>query len=67
MVLVVINCRDLFILMKQKTLNLIEICNRIEFVVKDNNDYINILKDVNNTNDLVVLVVDLFTKGRYYA
>lgn len=29
--------------MKQKTLNLIEFCNRIEFVVKDNNDTISII------------------------
>ena len=29
-------------------------------VVKSNDDFINILKDINNTNDLVVLVVDLF-------
>ena len=34
--------------------------NDYKFVVKDNNDFINILKDVNITNDLVVLVVDLF-------
>ena len=34
--------------------------NDYKFVIKDNNDFINILKDVNNTNDLVVLVVDLF-------
>ena len=34
--------------------------NDYKFVVKDNNDFINILKDVNTTNDLVVLVVDLF-------
>ena len=34
--------------------------NDYKFVVKENSDYINILKDVNNTNDLVVLVVDLF-------
>ena len=34
--------------------------NDYKFVVKDNNDFINILKDVNKTNDLVVLVVDLF-------
>lgn len=34
--------------------------NDYKFVVKDNNDYINILKNINNTNDLVVLVVDLF-------
>ena len=46
--------------------NLCERCFRIKnyndykFVVKDNNDYINILKNINNTNDLVVLVVDLF-------
>ena len=46
--------------------NLCERCFRIrnyndyKFVIKDNNDYINILRNVNNTNDLVVLVVDLF-------
>lgn len=46
--------------------NLCERCFRIrnyneyKTVIKDNNDYINILKDVNHTNDLVVLVVDLF-------
>ena len=34
--------------------------NDYKFVIKDNDDYINILKDVNTTNDLVVLVVDLF-------
>lgn len=34
--------------------------NDYKFVVKDNNDFINILNDVNTTNDLVVLVVDLF-------
>ena len=34
--------------------------NDYKFVIKDNNDFINILKNVNNTNDLVVLVVDLF-------
>lgn len=34
--------------------------NDYKFVVKDNNDFVNILKDVNTTNDLVVLVVDLF-------
>ena len=30
-------------------------------VEKNNNDFINILKNINNTNDLVVLVVDLFS------
>lgn len=34
--------------------------NEYKFGVKNNNDFINILKDVNATNDLVVLVVDLF-------
>lgn len=34
--------------------------NDYKFVTKDNNDFINILKNVNNTNDLVLLVVDLF-------
>ena len=46
--------------------NLCERCFRIKnyneykFVTKSNSDYINILKDISNTNDLVVLVVDLF-------
>jgi len=34
--------------------------NDYKFVIKDNNDFINILKKVSTTNDLVVLVVDLF-------
>lgn len=34
--------------------------NEYKTVSKSNEDYINILKNVNNTNDLVVLVVDLF-------
>lgn len=34
--------------------------NDYKFVIKDNNDYINILKNIAKTNDLVVLVVDLF-------
>ena len=34
--------------------------NEYKVVVKDNNDFIEILKNVNKTNDLVVLVVDLF-------
>jgi len=34
--------------------------NDYKFVVKDNNDFIGILKNVSTTNDLVVLVVDLF-------
>ena len=34
--------------------------NDYKIVIKDNNDFINILKDVNITNDLVVLVVDIF-------
>ena len=29
-------------------------------VVKDNNEFINILKDIDKTGDLVVLVLDLF-------
>lgn len=33
--------------------------NEYKVVVKDNNDYINILKDINHNDDLVVLVVDL--------
>ena len=46
--------------------NLCERCFRIrnyndyKFVFKDNNNFINILKDVSKTNDLVLLVVDLF-------
>ena len=46
--------------------NLCERCFRIrnyndyKFVIKDNNDFINILKNINTNNDLVVLVVDLF-------
>lgn len=46
--------------------NLCERCFKIrnyndyKFIVKDNEDYIKILKDINNTKDLVVLVVDLF-------
>lgn len=34
--------------------------NDYKFIIKDNNDYINILNDISKTNDLVVLVVDLF-------
>ena len=34
--------------------------NDYKIIVKDNNDFINILKGVNETHDLVVLVVDLF-------
>lgn len=34
--------------------------NEYKFVSKDNNEYISILKEVSKTNDLVVLVVDLF-------
>ena len=51
--------------------NLCERCFRIrnyndyKFVIKDNNDYINILRNVNNTNDLVVLVVDLFNISKH--
>ena len=46
--------------------NLCERCFRIrnyndyKFVFKDNNDYIDILKDVSKAKDLVLLVVDLF-------
>ena len=29
-------------------------------VIKDNNEFLNILNNINNTNDLVILVVDLF-------
>ena len=51
--------------------NLCERCFRIrnyndyKIVVKDNNDYINILKEINITNDLVVLVVDLFNISKH--
>lgn len=34
--------------------------NEYKLVVKDNLDYINILNNINKTNDLVILVVDLF-------
>lgn len=34
--------------------------NDYKFVIKDNEDYIKILKNISKTNDLVVLVVDLF-------
>ena len=34
--------------------------NDYKFVVKDNNDYINILKNISKTKSLVLLVVDLF-------
>jgi len=34
--------------------------NEYKTVVKDNKDYINIIKEINNTDDLVILVVDLF-------
>lgn len=34
--------------------------NEYKFVIKDNNDYIKILDDINHTKDLVVLVLDLF-------
>lgn len=46
--------------------NLCERCFRIENygeykkVTKDNKEYINILKEINKTNDLVVLVIDIF-------
>ena len=46
--------------------NLCERCFRIrnyneyKTVIKDNNDFIKILKQIDKTNDLVVLVVDLF-------
>ena len=39
--------------------------NDYKFVIKDNNDYINIFKDINKTDDLVVLVVDLFNISKY--
>ena len=34
--------------------------NEYKIVTKDNEDFINILKNINKTDDLVVLVVDLF-------
>lgn len=34
--------------------------NDYKFIVKDNDDFIKILKSINNTNDLIILVVDLF-------
>jgi len=34
--------------------------NDYKIVLKDNNDYIKILKEINKTNDLVLLVVDIF-------
>lgn len=34
--------------------------NDYKFIIKDNNDFIKILKSINNTNDLIILVVDLF-------
>lgn len=46
--------------------SLCERCFRIKnygdykVIVKDNEEFLNILKDINNTNDLVVLVVDIF-------
>lgn len=46
--------------------NLCERCFRIKnygeykLVVKDNSDYIKILKDINKTDDLILLVVDIF-------
>lgn len=46
--------------------NLCERCFRIKnyneysSVIKSNDDFINILREVNNTNELVILVVDLF-------
>ena len=46
--------------------SLCERCFRIENygeykkVTKDNNEYINILKEINKTKDLVVLVLDIF-------
>ena len=38
--------------------------NEYKFVAKDNNDFISILKNINKTDDLVVLVVDLFNINR---
>lgn len=34
--------------------------NDYKIVIKDNSDYINILKNINKTDDLVLLVVDIF-------
>lgn len=34
--------------------------NDYKYIIKDNDDFIKILKSINNTNDLLVLVVDLF-------
>lgn len=34
--------------------------NEYKFIEKNNDDFIDILKDINKTNDLVVLLVDLF-------
>ena len=51
---------------KDLSFNLCERCFRIrnyndyKFVIKDNNDFISILNDINKTKELVVLVVDLF-------
>lgn len=39
--------------------------NDYKFVIKDNNDYINILKSI-NSNDLVILVVDLFNISKNF-
>ena len=38
--------------------------NEYKFVTKDNNDFISILKNINKTDDLVVLVVDLFNVNK---
>ena len=57
-----VGCGD--IILTSKTL--CERCFRIrnyndyKIVSKDNNDFINILKEINKTNDLVVLLIDLF-------
>lgn len=51
---------------KDLSLNLCERCFRInhygeyKMVLKNNQEYINILKEINETKDLVILVVDLF-------
>ena len=34
--------------------------NEYKYIIKNNDDFINILKSINNTNDLIILVVDLF-------
>lgn len=38
--------------------------NEYKFIEKDNTDFTNILKEINKTNDLVILLVDLFNIPR---